>query len=53
MAVCSQVPDAIAVNDARGNLIGFDESAAHEYEAAQLGEVCGDECRAAGHLVLL
>lgn len=47
------VPDAIAINDADGQLVGWDESAAHAYLAeCGLPSPCDDDCAARGHIDL-
>lgn len=44
-------PDAPAVLDAEGNLIGWDESAVHLYEAASgMTTRCDAACVADGHI---
>lgn len=47
------VPDALAVFNDDGELIGWDESAEHAY-LAERGEPggCGDDCAARGHVEL-
>lgn len=48
------VPDAPAVYDASGELIGFDESGAHEWHRRNgHASRCVAACRAAGCVVLL
>lgn len=45
------VPDAIAMHDADGQLVGWDESAAHAYLAERgLPSPCDDDCAARGHI---
>jgi hypothetical protein len=45
------VPDAIAVHDADGNPVGWDESAVHAYEIAHgLLSLCDADCVARGHV---
>jgi hypothetical protein len=45
------VPDALAVFDADGALIGWDESAVHAYLAQWgLPSGCDDDCAARGHI---
>jgi hypothetical protein len=46
------VPDALAVVDAEGALIGWDESAAHAYlaERGPWPSRCDDDCAARGHI---
>lgn len=43
------VPDAVAVLDADGELVGWDESAVHAYHAER-GEPCDDECAKCAHV---
>ena len=50
----SRTPDALAVNDGDGNLIGWDESAAHEYiKSVGLPSDCDDGCANRGHVAEL
>lgn len=42
------VPDAVAVHDTAGELVGWDESAVHAY-FAERGQPCDCECAARGH----
>ncbi|OBI08627.1 hypothetical protein A5715_00585 [Mycolicibacter heraklionensis] len=51
LEVCADELDAPAVY-AGGRLIGFNEFALHELRARR-GDDCGEECRAAGHIVLI
>jgi len=45
------VPDAIAVLDTGGNLVGWDESAVHAYEAFNgMSTPCDAACAADGHI---
>ena len=51
MELAFGVPDAMAVHDAEGNLVGWDESAVHAYEAANgMTTPCDTACAAAGHI---
>lgn len=44
-------PDALAVTDPQGNLIGWDESAVHAYKAANgMSTPCDAACAAGGHI---
>lgn len=44
-------PDALAVLDTEGNLVGWDESNVHAYEAANgMTTPCDAACAAAGHI---
>lgn len=45
------VPDAVAVFDDDGELIGWDESAVHAYYAERgISGRCDEECVARGHI---
>ena len=46
------LPDALAMFNAEGELIGWDESAAHAYiaERGQQPTHCNDACAARGHV---
>lgn len=46
------VPDGVAVLDTHGQLIGWDEAAAHAYlaERGQRSARCDDDCAAHGHV---
>jgi hypothetical protein len=45
------VPDAVAVHDDAGELVGWDESAAHAYLVANdLPSRCDDACAARNHV---
>jgi hypothetical protein len=45
------VPDAVAVRDGAGELVGWDESAVHAYLAAHgLHSSCDDDCVARGDI---
>ncbi|MBN3458793.1 hypothetical protein JNN96_32675 [Mycobacterium sp. DSM 3803] len=52
-AVVHEVPDAVAVFDEAGELVGWDESAAHAFLAAcGLPSDCDAECATRGHIDL-
>ncbi|MGE3844114.1 MAG: hypothetical protein AB7I50_21285 [Vicinamibacterales bacterium] len=49
--VAAAIPDAVAVRDEAGELVGWDETAAHAY-LAELGlpSPCDDDCVGRGHV---
>lgn len=49
VVIAAGVPDALAVLDARGDVVGWDESAACAYLAA-CGLPCGADCQARDHI---
>ena len=52
IALAAGIPDALAVLDAHGDLVGWDESDCCAYLAAR-GMPCGAECQARRHVELL
>lgn len=51
MELAFGVPDALAVLDGAGGIIGWDESAAHDYERRNsLTTDCDGDCQARGHI---
>jgi len=49
IVIAAGVPDALAVTDGHGNLIGWDESPCCAYLAAH-GRPCDADCQARSHI---
>lgn len=51
IALAAAVPDAVAVLDAAGGLVGWDETEAHLYlEQHGLSSPCDEDCIGRGHV---
>lgn len=49
--VAAAIPDAVAVHDEMGELVGWDETAPHAYLTERgLSTPCNDECKARSHI---